>query len=103
MTWDELNNLNTYQLRQVATGAFVGTTSGDRAAAQVILTRRERHLHPTHGDCCTHPRWRHRLAAASTKWRFALVGWLITKGIVLAYLLHPVVHMVLRALGIGCP
>lgn len=54
-------------------------------------------------DCCAHPRWRHRFAASSSKWRCAMLAWLLSKGILLAYLLHPVVHMVLRALGYNCP
>lgn len=56
-----------------------------------------------HGDCCEHPRWRHKFAASSRKYRYAMVAWLLSKGILLAYLLHPVVHTIARALGIGCP
>ena len=56
-----------------------------------------------HNDCCTHPRWRHRFASLSPRWRIAVVGWLLSKGIFLAYLLHPVGHTIARWLGIPCP
>lgn len=54
-------------------------------------------------DCCAHPRWRHKLAALSPKWRAALVAYLISKGIFVAWLLHPVAHVVARWFGLPCP
>lgn len=56
-----------------------------------------------HGDCCEHPQWRHKFAAASTSWRVWLLGLAFSQGAVVVYALHPVVHMILRICGIGCP
>lgn len=56
-----------------------------------------------HGDCCEHPTWRHKYRAASGSWRAVMVSWLVSQGVVLAYVLHPVVHCILRLIGVGCP
>lgn len=103
MTQQMLEELNNYQLRQIAEGCFVGCTPKDRRHAAQILAKRTGEPVLVHGDCCEHPRWRHRFAASSRNWRYAMVAWLISKGILLAYLLHPVVHTIARAFGIGCP
>jgi len=39
----------------------------------------------------------------ATKYRYATVAWWVSKGAMLAWFLHPVVHMVLRLLGLQCP
>lgn len=91
----ELEMLNDYQLRQVADGCFLGPTRDDVANAKEILKRR-------HGDCCSHPRWRHKLQALTPGWRAAAITWLITKGAVVFWLLHPVWHTILRLFGIDC-
>lgn len=47
-------------------------------------------------DCHKH----NRLARM---YRSGVIGYLILQGSALAYCLHPILHMVLRALGFNCP